>query len=82
LEVPTEHVGLRDGIEIAVEPQDVQDGGIGADRHADAARFDVPQRRHRHTGALRDELRRQTAPEPSGTNPPTEAGERPLKRRE
>ncbi|MDB5028582.1 MAG: hypothetical protein JWO66_2271 [Candidatus Eremiobacteraeota bacterium] len=46
LKITTEGIGLRDRIEIAVKPKDVQNGGIGPDRDSHATILDAPQRHH------------------------------------
>jgi hypothetical protein len=81
LEIATERIGRRYRFEVAVEPKNVQNGRIRADRDAHAADLNVPQRRHGHAGSLRDEFRREPAPKPSRADPFTETRQTAFHRR-
>ncbi len=82
LEITAEGIDRRDRIEIAVEPKNVQNGGIRSYGDAHAAVLDVPQRHHGHTCPLRDEFCREPAAEPSCANSFTEARKSAFHRRE
>ena len=82
LEIVTERVHRGDGIEIAVKPENVQNGGIGADCDAHAAALQVPQRHHGHTSPLGDQFCRETPPKASGPDSFTETREPAFHRRE
>ncbi|GAC1424437.1 MAG: hypothetical protein NVSMB5_18430 [Candidatus Velthaea sp.] len=64
LKIAAQWIRRRDQIEIAVEPKDVQDRGIRADRDPHASVLDAPQRHDRHACPFRDEFCRE---------PPTES---------
>jgi len=81
LEITTERIGRRYRIEVAIEPENVQNGCIRADRDTHAAILNVPQRRHGHAGPLRNELGREPAPKPSGADSFTETRQTAFHRR-
>jgi hypothetical protein len=82
LEITAKGIDRRDRIEIAVEPKNVQNGGIRSDRDAHAAVLDVPQRHHGHTCPLCDEFCREPAAEPSCADSFTETRKPAFHRRE
>jgi hypothetical protein len=56
LKIATEGIHFGDPIEVADEPENVQDSGIGADGDAGSAFLETPQRHQRHPGPFSDQL--------------------------
>ena len=80
LEIATERIGLCDGIEIAIESENVQSGDVSADCHPHPAALDAAQGHQRHACPLRSELRREPPAEPGRADAFAEAGETALQR--
>jgi len=81
LEIATEAINLGDGIELGVEPENVQNRSIGAERNAHGPVFNASQRRYRHAGPFGDELCRKPAPKSRRTDSAAEPGKPALQRR-
>jgi len=64
LQIAPERIGVRDPIEISIEAEHVQHGGVRTDRDAHPAALDAPKRHDGHPGSLGNQFRRQAAPQP------------------
>jgi len=56
LKISAQVVDCGDRIEIAIQPQNVQNGGVCAEGDAHPAMLDISERHRGHSGSLRNEL--------------------------
>jgi hypothetical protein len=82
LEIAAERIRCSDRIEVAVESQDMENRGVGADGHTHPSMLDGPERGDGHAGPLRDQLRRQAATEPGDAKTLAKLGKSAFYRRE
>ena len=57
LKVTAQSIDRGDRIEISIQPENMQNGGVRPDGDAHAATLDAPERHHGHSSPLCNELR-------------------------